>query len=90
MKKLRMIKRNFKFFLPLIFKSYPIIIVFIIIGALISSLSSFLWLVMPAKIIEELMGNKDVEVLIKIVVTLVASDFLIRTVRFTISVISDY
>ena len=90
MKKLRMIKRNFKFFLPLIFKSYPIIIVFIIVGALISSLSSFLWLVMPAKIIEELMGNKDVEVLIKIVVTLVASDFLIRTVRFTISVISDY
>lgn len=90
MKKIKLMFRNFRFFFPLIFKSYPILIVLLIFGALLSSASSFLWILLPKEIIEELTGDKAVDRLIFIVVLFVLLNFIINTLSNITGVVSDY
>lgn len=79
MKKLKLITRNFRFFFPLILKSYPILIILLIFGALLNSASSFIWILLPKEIIEELTGDKNITKLIIIVLVFVISNFIINT-----------
>lgn len=90
MRKIKLMFRNFRFFFPLIFKSYPILIILLIFGALLNSASSFLWILLPKEIIEELTGDKDVQRLIFIVLIFVISNFIINILINITGVISDY
>lgn len=90
MKKIKLMFRNFRFFFPLIFKTYPILVVLLVLGALLNSASSFVWILLPKEIIEELTGDKNVEKLIFIVLLFVLLNFVINTLSNITGVISDY
>ena len=90
MKKLKLITRNFQFFFPLILKSYPILIILLVFGALLNSASSFIWILLPKQIIEELTGDKDITKLIIIVLVFVITNFIINVLSDISSKICDY
>lgn len=90
MKKIKLITRNFRFFFPLILKSYPILIILLIFGALLNSAASFVWILLPKEIIGELTGDKDITKLIIIVLIFVISNFTINTLSDISSRICSY
>ncbi|MDD2259224.1 MAG: ABC transporter ATP-binding protein [Bacilli bacterium] len=81
MKKLKIIKRNLEFFIPMLFRLNPWIVVNTILSALLSSVGRLLWILIPKFIIEELMGSKDIKVLAMLVLALALSNFLTRSIQ---------
>lgn len=90
MKKLKLIKRNLKFFVPLLFRLNPWIILNTIINALIDSIHTFVWIIFPKLIIDELMGNQDIPKLIYIVLGFTISHFVLRSITTIIGQINRY
>lgn len=80
MKKLKLVKRNLQFFIPMLFRLNPWIIVNTILTAVLNSVSQFLWILIPKYIIEELMGNKDIKLLAMWVLILALSNFFVRAI----------
>lgn len=67
------VKRNLKFFIPLLIKYNPYSIFIMFISAILSSFSSLIWVVFPKLIIDELMGDQSINKLIIIVVIFIVS-----------------
>lgn len=90
MSKMKLMKRNFKFFVPLMFKTQPLIIFFMIFQALIESLYSLLWVIIPNEIIKELTSEKDIKRIMYLVFILSFSIFIIKVLSRIISSINNY
>ncbi|MDD3171122.1 MAG: ABC transporter ATP-binding protein [Bacilli bacterium] len=88
--KLKVMLRNIRYFLPILFKVNPIIIVTIFISAIFNSLSSLIWVYFPKLIIEELMGEKNIDVLARIVIIFVLAVFILRVLSTASSNIQYY
>ena len=52
--KLKKITRNIKYFVPLIFKSSPVTIIMMVLGALTIAVRNISWVVIPKLILDEL------------------------------------
>lgn len=78
--KAKRITRNLKFFVPLLFKLNPWIIIITLLNALFSSIRTFIWIIFPKLIIDELMKDKEVRVLAIIVIGFAISNFLLSTI----------
>lgn len=74
---LKKVKRNLKYFIPLLLKYNPYAIFYMITSALVSSLSPLIWVVFPKLIIDELMGEKRINVLALIVICFIISKSII-------------
>lgn len=90
MNKFKLMKRNFKFFVPLMFKTQPLIIFFMIFQALLESLQSLLWVIIPNEIIRELTSEKDVKRIMYLVLILSISIFIISVLSRFISSYNNY
>lgn len=89
-KKQNVVIKNIKFILPILLKKSPQTIFIMIINALLSSVLSLLNIIMPAKIIEELIGNRSQEVLLWYVVFYAGGAFVISSVRAIANWAQDY
>lgn len=76
--KLQKIKRNLKYFIPLLLKISPMSIVIMIVVALINSVSSVAWVVFPKLILDELFYTKDYEKLFIIVILFILIQLICR------------
>lgn len=80
-----------KFFLPIIFKSYPIMIFLILFVSVLQAGQSVLWIIMPKEIIEELTGDKNIQNLVTLVLVFVITNFIIAIINnITFSLIDYY
>lgn len=80
MNKLKQMKKNLKFFFPLIIKTQPILLLLLIVESLLGSLNSFLWILVPKEIISELTGDKNTQRLLLLVVILGATSAIINLI----------
>lgn len=87
--KIKRIKRNLKFFIPLLFRLNPWIIVNTLLTAIFSSIRSFVWVIFPALIIEELMGAQDITNLGILVAAFALSIFLVNSFTNSLSMINQ-
>jgi len=83
---IKRVTRNLKFFIPLLLKYNPFSIIIILLPAIFQALSSLMWIIFPAMIVEELMNAKRINVLITIVLTFV----LITSLISLLSYLSNY
>lgn len=76
--KLKKVKRNLKYFIPLLLKISPMSIIIMIIVALINSISSVAWVVFPKLILDELFYMKDYEKLFIVVSAFILIQLICR------------
>ena len=76
MKKFKTVINNIKYFVPLLLKISPMVIVSMVITGILGSLENVAFIVFPKMILEELCGNMDKDVLIKVVLLFVGCLFL--------------
>lgn len=82
--------RNIRFFIPILIKVSPFTVFSMIFIALLQSVNSFLWVILPKLLIDELMGNKDIKIIIVIVFAFALIRFLVNVgIRF-LSFINSY
>ena len=76
--KLKKIKRNLKYFVPLLLKISPMSLVVMVIVAVVNSISSIAWVIFPKLILDELFYTKDYHKLLIIVITFIVVQFICR------------
>ena len=76
--KLKMIKRNLKYFVPLLLKISPMTIVSMVLNAIIGGISNISWIVFPKLILDELFYSKDYNKLFTIVIVFIIIQFFCR------------
>lgn len=76
--KLKKIKRNLKYFIPLLLKISPTSIIIMILVALINSIINISWVVFPKLILDELFYTKNYDKLFIIVITFIIIQLIWR------------
>lgn len=76
--KIKLIKRNLKYFVPLLLKISPMTIISMIAVAVISGISNIAWVVFPKLILDELFYNKNYDKLLMVIVIFIALQFVCR------------
>lgn len=79
MSKFKTVINNIKYFVPLLLKISPMVVISMIIVAIIGSIENIAFIIFPKMIIEELCGNMSKDVLIKIVLLFVGCLFICWT-----------
>lgn len=90
MNSFNLMKKNIKYFFPLLLKITPLTVILIIINSILNSIATILWVFFPKLIVEELTGNKDLKKLSIIVVSFVLSELIINIIINIISNLVDY
>lgn len=89
-KKFKLMIKNIRYFVPLLLKVNPFSVLFMLVHALLQSLSRIIWVIFPKLILDELMGSQDVKVLITIVLTFSISVMLLNFLRDLFAQINEY
>lgn len=76
--KLKTIKRNLKYFIPLLLKISPMSIIIMVLVALINSIINISWVVFPKLILDELFYTKNYDKLFIIVITFILIQLIWR------------
>lgn len=76
--KRQLVIKNFKYMFPLLLKKSPQTVVLMVVSALVNSIKSLFGVVMPAKIIEELTGARNADVLLLYVLIIVLGTLVLN------------
>ena len=87
----KVILKNIKFMIPLFLKKSPITLVFMLLAALSRSLFKIGGMIIPAMLIKELLGEKNIQtIVILVVITVIGGRLLSYIDRIVDSVVSYY
>ena len=86
--KIKRIIRNIRFFIPILFRENPFIVISMILIGVFQAINSLLWVVFPKFIIDELMGLKRLEYLGLILVSYAVIYFLTHQITMVLSQIN--
>lgn len=89
-KKTSVVIRNIKFMIPLFFRKSKITLFVMLLSAILYSLSNIIGLILPSMILDELIGDKNVNIIILYVAILVISTFLINSLNNIFNHITSY
>ena len=76
--KLKKIKRNLKYFIPLLLKISPMSIFIMIIVALLNSISNVAWVLFPKLILDELFYTKNYDKLLIVIIVFIVIQLICR------------
>ena len=76
MKKFKTVFNNMKYFVPLLLKTSPMVIISMVIVSILGSIEDLIFIIFPKMIVEELWGNKDKVILLYVVIIFVGSLFI--------------
>jgi len=88
--KLKTIKRNLKYFIPLLLKISPMSIIIMVLVALFNSISNVAWVVFPKLILDELFYTKNYDKLLIIVIAFIATQLICRILDNIFSSVNYY
>ena len=88
--KIKLIKRNLKYFVPLLLKISPMTIISMVVTAIISSISNLSWVVFPKLILDELFYTKNYDRLYIIIAIFIGIQFLTRLLNEIFNSINMY
>ena len=88
--KLKTIKRNLKYFIPLLLKISPMSIVIMVLIAIVNSISNIAWVVFPKFILDELFYTKNYDKLLIIVIAFILIQLLGRVLGDIFNSINYY
>ncbi len=88
--KIKMVIRNLKYFIPILFKVNPFSVIFLVLSAIIDSILSLIWIVFPKLIIEELTLDQNVQTLTIIIVSFIISNMILRLISDFFNNLSYY
>ena len=87
----KVILKNIKFMIPLFLKKSPITLVFMLLAALSRSLFKIGGMIIPAMLIKELLGEKNIQtIVILVIITVIGGRLLSYIDRIVDSVVSYY
>ena len=88
--KIKLIKRNLKYFVPLLLKISPMTIISMVVTAIISSISNLSWVVFPKLILDELFYTKNYDRLYIIIAIFIGIQFLTRLLNEIFNSVNMY
>ena len=88
--KLKKITRNIKYFVPLIFKSSPVTIIMMVLGALTIAVRNISWVVIPKLILDELFYDETHNNLIFIISVFIAINLITSIFSNVINSVKNY
>ncbi len=90
MKKIKLIKNNLQYFIPLLMKVNPFSVIILIIQTLISSVINIIWVIFPKLILDELLDSQDKNVLVIYVLSFAFGTCLLNIISRLLFSINDY
>ena len=88
--KLKKIKRNLKYFIPLLLKISPMSIIIMVLVAILNSISNVAWVVFPKLILDELFYTKNYDKLFFIVIAFIVTQLICRVLDNIFSSVNYY
>ena len=88
--RLNKIKRNLKYFIPLLLKINPMSIVIMVIVAIVNSIKSISWVIFPKLIIDNLFYEKDYNALLVVVIIFISIQLVCRILDQVLNSINYY